>query len=101
VDDGRGFVVQPNPHAYIGHWGLVGMQERARSVNAEFSVHSEPGAGATVQLVIPYEQRGKRALVVRRRPPLTEGHDPAPRATDRLRLVERRLRSADERRGSR
>jgi signal transduction histidine kinase len=62
ADDGHGFVVQPSPHAYVGHWGLVGMQERARSVDAEFSVHSEPGAGATVRLVLPYGRRAKRGV---------------------------------------
>ena len=39
--------------AYAGHWGLVGMRERARSVGGEISVRSAPGAGTTVRLDVP------------------------------------------------
>jgi signal transduction histidine kinase len=48
-DDGRGFV--PSPAA--GHYGLVGMQERARSIGAELQVKSEVGKGTTVSVKTP------------------------------------------------
>ena len=55
ADDGDGFVVASNPQAYTGHWGLVGMRERARSVSGELEIRSSPGTGTTVRLVIPYQ----------------------------------------------
>jgi len=50
-DDGRGF--NPNQTAPVGHWGLVGMRERATSIGARFSVTSAEGAGTEVVLVLP------------------------------------------------
>ena len=37
-----------------GHFGLVGMQERAEAIGAEFSVTSEPGKGTTIVVKGPY-----------------------------------------------
>lgn len=46
-DDGVGFdVAEPHP----GHYGLLGMQEQAQLINAEFELRSTPGAGTTVRL---------------------------------------------------
>jgi signal transduction histidine kinase len=53
TDDGVGFVIASDPQAYAGHWGLVGMRERAHSVGGELAVRSAPGAGTTVCLVVP------------------------------------------------
>jgi len=33
--------------------GLMGMQERLRLVNGQFSVESEPGKGTTIRATIP------------------------------------------------
>jgi signal transduction histidine kinase len=49
-DDGRGFTVDPDFHAYGGHWGLLGMWERASQVNGRVEVRSGPGAGTEVVL---------------------------------------------------
>jgi signal transduction histidine kinase len=50
-DDGSGFdPSQPTP---TGHWGLIGMQERAGSIGARLTVTSAPGAGTEVVLVLP------------------------------------------------
>jgi signal transduction histidine kinase len=57
ADDGAGFVVAEDPHAYAGHWGLVGMRERARSVGGALEVRSAPGVGTTVRLVVPRRRR--------------------------------------------
>ncbi len=36
-----------------GHWGLVGMQERAAKMGARLQVSSRPGAGTEVELRVP------------------------------------------------
>jgi PAS domain S-box-containing protein len=54
VDDGQGFVVDPELQSYGGHWGLLGMRERAARVQGTLSVHSTPGAGTEIVLLIPY-----------------------------------------------
>lgn len=46
-----------------GHFGLVGMQERAGQIDADFSVSSRPGAGTEINLTVP----GKIAYVTRYR----------------------------------
>jgi signal transduction histidine kinase len=54
IDDGRGFAVEPDIRAYGGHWGLVGMRERATSVRGKLSVRSTPGHGTEIVLLVPY-----------------------------------------------
>jgi signal transduction histidine kinase/ligand-binding sensor domain-containing protein len=49
-DDGRGF--DPHEQAPSGHWGLVGMRERAAAIGAQLAVTSAPGAGTEVLLVV-------------------------------------------------
>ena len=53
-DDGRGFAVEPDFHAYGGHWGLLGMRERASQIRAKLSVRSAPGQGSEVVIRVPY-----------------------------------------------
>ncbi len=36
-----------------GHFGLAGMRERARKIRASLTIHSRPGEGADVELVVP------------------------------------------------
>ena len=50
-DDGRGF--DPQEQATIGHWGLVGMRERAATIGARLSITSARGDGTEVLLVVP------------------------------------------------
>lgn len=50
-DDGRGF--DPARATPAGHWGLVGMRERAASIGAKLSVTSAERAGTDVVLVVP------------------------------------------------
>ena len=45
VDNGHGFDPQL---AYAGHFGLVGMQERAVAIGGDLSISSRPGAGTRV-----------------------------------------------------
>ncbi len=53
-DDGRGFVVPDNPAEFArrGHFGLLGLQERAELINAELTVVSPPGEGTQVTIKV-------------------------------------------------
>jgi signal transduction histidine kinase len=53
-DDGRGFAVDPDFHAYGGHWGLLGMWERASQIRGKLSVRSAPGQGSEIVIRVPY-----------------------------------------------
>ena len=61
TDDGRGFAVAPDFGKYVGHWGLVGMQERARACGGDLVVQSAPGCGTSVTLRMPYASRARSA----------------------------------------
>ena len=50
-DEGRGF--DPAQATPTGHWGLVGMRERAASIGATLAVTSTANAGTEVLLVVP------------------------------------------------
>lgn len=53
-DDGRGFGAgEPEAAVRRGHYGLVGMHERAERVGGSLDVESRPGGGTTVRLRIP------------------------------------------------
>lgn len=56
VDDGQGFD-PAQPPASEGGFGLVGMQGRAKELNAELQIHSRPAQGTEVslQLALPAE----------------------------------------------
>lgn len=54
ADDGAGFDVDArNTFVSNGHYGLLGMTERARRVGGEIELGSTPGAGSTVTLRLP------------------------------------------------
>lgn len=57
-DDGRGFVVDPDLHAYGGHWGLLGMRERASQICGRLRIRSTPGQGTEIVLRAPYANVG-------------------------------------------
>ncbi len=63
-DNGRGFRVPETPAdlAPLGHYGLLGMQERAERIGASLRLHSEPLQGTLVAVTLPYaETQGKPA----------------------------------------
>jgi signal transduction histidine kinase len=53
ADDGRGFALDPDFGAHGGHWGLLGMRERAHQIGGRLSVRSTPGVGTEVALSAP------------------------------------------------
>lgn len=57
-DDGRGFEV---PRRWVqmvrkGHFGLVGAIERAEALGGNLKVRSQPGAGTTIQVIVPRQE---------------------------------------------
>jgi PAS domain S-box-containing protein len=53
TDDGRGMRRRTESQSYGGHWGLLGMQERASMIGGKLWVDSREGAGTTVWLRAP------------------------------------------------
>jgi signal transduction histidine kinase len=56
-DDGAGFVPPefPSDLAAQGHYGLVGMHERATRLDGHLSIRSSPGHGTKVVAFLPYD----------------------------------------------
>lgn len=52
-DDGRGFNNQSATNGKAGHFGLIGMRERAEQLGGTFSVHSTAGGGTEVVADVP------------------------------------------------
>jgi PAS domain S-box-containing protein len=57
IDDGCGFQVDPG-RSYGGHWGLLGMRERAAQLGGRVRIRSAPGKGTTVRLTVPIQPDG-------------------------------------------
>ena len=56
-DDGCGF--EPDqPFGADAHWGIAGMRERAEKVGAQLRLVSQPGAGTTVEALVPLGAQG-------------------------------------------
>ncbi len=53
-DDGIGFVVPDNPAEFVsgGHYGLLGMHERAQLIGGALEINSEPGKGTRVAISV-------------------------------------------------
>ena len=58
-DNGRGF--NSNDTVATGHYGLLGLRERARLANGELTIASEPGSGTTMSMTLPAQpENGER-----------------------------------------
>ena len=57
-DDGRGFDPDKISRAGEEHLGIVGMQERVRSLGGQFAIDSQPGGGTRVHIRIPLTSGG-------------------------------------------
>lgn len=55
-DDGIGFSIDPDEQRF-GHFGLIGMRERADEIDAELTVVSKPGQGTLVAIQVPIANR--------------------------------------------
>lgn len=57
IDNGRGFEVPESPAEFApgGHFGLLGMYERAELIGAQLIIDSSPGEGTRVQLELAYD----------------------------------------------
>ncbi len=57
-DNGRGFVPPVSPAAFAqeGHFGLLGLHERAEMIGARLEIHSKPGEGTRVTIRLPRKQ---------------------------------------------
>jgi signal transduction histidine kinase len=55
-DNGNGFEQEKSAGPREGHFGLLGMSERAKRLGGELAVTSKPGLGTTVRLQVPIEQ---------------------------------------------
>jgi signal transduction histidine kinase len=53
ADDGSGFEAEPAGLMQAGHYGLVGMRERAEEIGATFAVDSARGEGTRVTVTVP------------------------------------------------
>ncbi len=64
-DNGQGFVapVSPTEFARHGHFGLLGMQERAALIGARFAIETAPGQGTRVKLSLSYPAELANATV--------------------------------------
>ncbi len=60
-DDGSGFDVAHTAPSSAGHFGLLGMRERAEKMNGILTITSVPDRGTTVEVVVPLP--GPRAEV--------------------------------------
>ncbi|MCX6629470.1 MAG: histidine kinase, partial [Candidatus Solibacter sp.] len=52
-DDGRGFDPQDVFSSRAGHFGLIGMRERAERLGGELRLASNPGKGTEVEVTVP------------------------------------------------
>ena len=56
ADNGHGFDTAATRE---GHWGLIGMHERANEIGAQLDIRSTPGHGTDVVLELPISRRGE------------------------------------------
>lgn len=55
-DDGKGFRPENCPGPNEGHFGLLGMSERAKRLAGNIAINSAPGVGTTITVDIPTEE---------------------------------------------
>jgi signal transduction histidine kinase len=52
-DDGCGFITKKSPKEMAGHFGLLGMRERAEKMGGSFGINSQLGAGTEIIVKVP------------------------------------------------
>lgn len=55
TDDGKGFTVPKSPSEFApaGHYGLLGLHERAELIGAALEIRSMPGQGTHLKIILP------------------------------------------------
>jgi signal transduction histidine kinase len=55
-DDGKGFILPRTPAEFTpqGHFGLLGLYERAELIGAHLEITSSPGTGTRLIIELPY-----------------------------------------------
>ena len=55
TDNGQGFEVPKSPAEFApgGHYGLLGLYERAELIGAALEIHSGPGHGTQLSIGLP------------------------------------------------
>jgi len=61
TDDGSGFTPHDPADRNSGHYGLIGMKERASHIGANFELSTVPGYGTTVAVLLPAVKKGHNA----------------------------------------
>ncbi len=61
-DDGVGFDAQ---RPRFGHFGMVGMEERAREIGANLAIDTKLGQGTTLSVVVPLKRPGRMRKLTR------------------------------------
>jgi signal transduction histidine kinase len=58
TDDGRGFDIPESPAEFApnGHFGLLGIHERAELIGARLEIQSMPGEGSSLRVIISYQK---------------------------------------------
>jgi signal transduction histidine kinase len=57
TDNGSGFAAENGSGPRNGHFGILGMSERAKRIGGQVSVTSAPGEGTTVRVEIPADRQ--------------------------------------------
>jgi signal transduction histidine kinase/ligand-binding sensor domain-containing protein len=65
ADDGSGLERPQRANGESGHYGLIGMRERAAQIGAKFEMQSGPGLGTRVLLELPLSGQTAAAEMVR------------------------------------
>ncbi len=56
-DDGKGFELDAAALGQTGHFGLLGMQERAEKIGGELTMVTAPGRGTKIEVVLRLHER--------------------------------------------
>jgi len=59
-DDGCGFDLETVEKTSDGHFGLITMRERAKSLNGRLTIDAQPGRGACVTLAVPITPHARK-----------------------------------------
>jgi signal transduction histidine kinase len=77
ADNGRGFDPSAAISGKAGHFGCIGIRERARKLGARVDWISTPGGGTTVEVILPLPPAAPSGTAVSPAPVMTEAKNEA------------------------